>query len=385
LTGSCKGSAALIYRLEHPWWCHGAMTSLDSYITLGRSGLRVSPLTLGTMTFGEDWGWGASPEASDAILAEYIDRGGNVIDTANIYTNGHSEKIVGDFFAARPGVRDRVVLSTKFFANLYPGDPNGGGGGRKALIAQLEESLRRLRTDYVDLYWLHNWDRRAPIDETLRALDDLVAAGKVRYVGLSDLPAWVTAQAHTIAHFRGWTPITALQLEYSLLERTPEGELLPMAQELGIGVLPWSPLRSGQLSGKYERNNGNPADSRRSDLIEGPTERDWDVIDAVARVATELGVSSAEVALAWVRSRPAVTSTLIGARTLEQLRSNLASLDVTVAPEQLAALEAVSAPSLDFPAPYHGTLAPTLGFGGATVDGVELPVWPLLLESSARY
>jgi aryl-alcohol dehydrogenase-like predicted oxidoreductase len=361
------------------------MTSLASYISVGRSGLRVSPLTLGTMTFGEDWGWGASTETSEAILTEYLDHGGNVVDTANIYTNGHSEKIVGDFFAARPGLRDRVVLSTKFFGNLYPGDPNGGGGGRKALIAQLEESLRRLRTDYVDLYWLHNWDRRAPIDETLRALDDLVAAGKVRYVGLSDLPAWVTAQAQTIAGFRGWAPVTALQLEYSLLERTPEGELLPMAAALGIGVLPWSPLRSGQLSGKYVRDNGTPADSRRAGLIEGPTDHDWDVIEAVARVAAELGVGSAEVALAWVRSRPAVTSTLIGARTIEQLRSNLASLEVAFAPEQLAALEEPSTPSLDFPARIHAGLGPMLGFGGTTVDGVEIPVWPTPLESPARY
>jgi aryl-alcohol dehydrogenase-like predicted oxidoreductase len=193
------------------------MTSLDSYITLGRSGLRVSPLSLGTMTFGEDNGWGASPETSEAILAEYLDRGGNVVDTANTYTNGHSEKIVGDFFSARRGLRERAVLSRKFFANLHPGDPNGGGAGRKALIAQLEESLRRLQTDYVDLYWLHGWDRRAPIEETLRALDDMVAAGKVRYIGLSNVPAWVAAQAQTIAHFRGWTPVTALQLEYSLL------------------------------------------------------------------------------------------------------------------------------------------------------------------------
>src|SRR6202140_809279 len=175
------------------------MTTLDSYTTLGPSGLRVSPLPLGTMTFGEDWGWGASPGACEAILAEYLDRGGNVVDTANIYTNGHSEKIIGDFLATRPGLRDRVVLSTKFFANLYPGDPNGGGGGRKALIAALEQSLRRLQTDYVDLYWLHNWDRRASIEETLRALDDLVTAGKVRYVGLSDVPAWVAAQAQTPA------------------------------------------------------------------------------------------------------------------------------------------------------------------------------------------
>jgi aryl-alcohol dehydrogenase-like predicted oxidoreductase len=361
------------------------MTSLDSYITLGRSGLRVSPLTLGTMTFGEDWGWGASPESCEAILAEYLDRGGNVVDTANIYTNGHSEKIVGDYFAARPGLRERVVLSTKFFANLHPGDPNGGGGGRKALIAQLEESLRRLQTDYVDLYWLHNWDRGAPIEETLRALDDLVAAGKVRYVGLSDVPAWVVAQAQTIARFRGWAPVAALQLEYSLLERTPEGELLPMAADLGVGVLPWSPLRGGQLSGKYVRNNGAPADSRRVGLVEGPTDRDWDVIETVARVAAELDVGSAEVALAWVRSRPAVTSTLIGARTIEQLRSNLASLEITLGPEHLAALEASSAPSLDFPAANNASLGPMLGFGGTTVDGVQFPAWPALLASSARY
>jgi aryl-alcohol dehydrogenase-like predicted oxidoreductase len=361
------------------------MTSLDSYLTLGGSGLRVSPLTLGTMTFGEDSGWGASPETSEAILAEYLDRGGNVVDTANIYTNGHSEKIVGDFFAARSGLRERVVLSTKFFANLYPGDPNGGGGGRKALIAQLEESLRRLQTDYVDLYWLHNWDRRAPIEETLRALDDLVTAGKVRYIGLSDVPAWVAAEAQTIARFRGWAPVTALQLEYSLLERTPEGELLPMAQDLRIGVLPWSPLRGGQLSGKYVRGNGTPTDTRRAGLYGAPTERDWDVIEAVAGVAAELGVGSAQVALAWVRSQPAITSTLIGARTIDQFRSNLASLEITLAPEQLAALAEPSAPSLDFPAPNNALLGPMLGFGGTTVDGVELPVWPALLESSARY
>jgi len=361
------------------------MTSLDSYITVGRSGLRVSPLTLGTMTFGEDLGWGASPETSEAILTEYLDRGGNVVDTANVYTNGHSEKIIGDFFAGRPGLRERVVLSTKFFGNLHPGDPNGGGGGRKALIAQLEESLRRLQTDYVDVYWLHNWDRRAPIEETLRALDDLVTAGKVRYVGLSDVPAWVAAQAQTVALFRGWAPVTALQLEYSLLERTPEGELLPMAEALGIGVLPWSPLRGGRLSGKYSRNNGSPGDSRRGGLYAEPTERDWAVIEAVVRVAADLGVGSAEVALAWVRSRPAVTSTLIGARTIEQLRFNLASLEITLAPEQLAALDELSTPSLDFPAAIAAEITPMFGFGGATVDGVELPVWPQLLTSSARY
>jgi aryl-alcohol dehydrogenase-like predicted oxidoreductase len=361
------------------------MTSLDSYITLGRSGLRVSPLALGTMTFGEDNGWGASPETSAAILDAYLDRGGNLVDTANTYTNGHAEKIVGDYFTARPGLRDRTVLSTKFFANLHPGDPNGGGAGRKAIIAQLEESLRRLQTDYVDLYWLHGWDPRAPIEETLRALDDLVAAGKVRHIGFSNLPAWVTAQAETIAHFRGWVPVTALQLEYSLLERTSEGELLPMAEALGLGVLPWSPLRGGQLSGKYLRNGGAPADSPRAVRMGEPTDDDWPIIEAVARVAAELGASSAEVALAWVRSRPAVSSTLIGARTVEQLRANLDSLAITLTPGQLAALDAASTPSLDFPAAINAGPGPILGFGGTTIDGVERPVWPLLLNNSARY
>jgi aryl-alcohol dehydrogenase-like predicted oxidoreductase len=337
------------------------------------------------MTFGEDNGWGSSPETSEAILAEYLDRGGNLVDTANTYTNGHSEKIVGDYFASRPGRRERVVLSTKFFANLYPGDPNGGGAGRKALIAQLEESLRRLQTDYVDLYWLHGWDRRAPIEETLRALDDLVGAGKIRYVGFSNVPAWVVAQSQTIAHFRGWAPVTAIQTEYSLLERTPEGEVLPMAEALGVGVLPWSPLRGGQLSGKYVRDAGPPANSPRAGHMGGPAERDWVVIEAVARVAAEIGVGSAEVGLAWVRSRPTVTSTLIGARTVEQLRANLASLEITLAPEQLAALDEASTPSLDFPAAITAGPGPILGFGGATVDGVELPVWPLLLNSSVRY
>jgi aryl-alcohol dehydrogenase-like predicted oxidoreductase len=361
------------------------MTSLDSYITLGRSGLRVSPLALGTMTFGEDNGWGASPAASEAILAEYLDRGGNLVDTANTYTNGHAEKILGDAFAARPGLRDRVVLSTKFFATLHPGDPNAGGAGRKAIMSQLAESLRRLRTDYVDLYWLHGWDRRAPIEETLRALDDLVAAGTVRYVGFSNLPAWVVAQAQTIAGFRGWAPLTALQLEYSLLERTAEGELLPAAAALGLGVLPWSPLGGGRLSGKHVRDGGAPADSPRAGRLAEPTERDWPVIEALARVAAEVGAGSAAVALAWARDRPGISSTLIGARTVEQLRANLASLEVTLTGAQRAALDDVSAPTLDFPAAINAGPGPLLGFGGATIDGVTLPTWPLLEASAQRY
>jgi aryl-alcohol dehydrogenase-like predicted oxidoreductase len=350
------------------------MTSLDSYVTLGRSGLRVSPIGLGAMTFGEDHGWGASVETSETILSDYLERGGNLIDTANAYTNGHSEKIIGDYFA-RSGRRDRVVLSTKFLSNLFPGDPNGGGGGRKAMIGQLHESLRRLQTDYVDLYWLHGWDRGAPIDETLRALDDMVTAGKVRYIALSDVPAWVAAQAQTIARFRGWAPVTALQLEYSLLERTPEGELVPMAEAMGIGVMPWSPLRAGKLTGKYTRDGGHEHD--RAALFGQPAEHEWPVIDAVGQVATELGVSSAEVALAWVIGRPGIGSTLIGARTVEQLHANLASLDVALTPEQRAVLDEVSAPTLDFPSPAILNMSAGVAFGGMSVDGTTYPAFTI--------
>jgi aryl-alcohol dehydrogenase-like predicted oxidoreductase len=359
--------------------------ALDSYVTLGRSGLRVSPFTLGTMTFGDDWGWGAAADESDAMLSEYLDRGGNFIDTANVYTHGHAETIVGEFFARQPERRDRVVIGSKFFGNLYAGDPNGGGAGRKAIVQQLEQSLRRLRTDYVDVYWLHNWDRAAPVEETLRTLDDLVAAGKIRYIGFSDVPAWKTAQAQTLADSRGWVPITAVQLEYSLLERTVEGELIPMARDLGMGVMPWSPLKSGFLSGKFSRRNSGPVDTARSALVGTPSERDYDVIDVLERVAGEMGASPAAVAIAWVQSRPGVSSTLIGARRVDQLLSNFAALELTLSAEHLAALDQVSTPSLNFPADNNRDLAPPLQFAGATVDGQAHAVSPYLAASDARY
>jgi aryl-alcohol dehydrogenase-like predicted oxidoreductase len=359
--------------------------SLDSYVTLGRSGLRISPFTLGTMTFGEDHGWGSSPEESQKILADYLDRGGNSIDTANIYTNGHSEKIIGDYFAGRNALRDRIVLGTKFFGTLYENDPNGGGAGRKAIVQQLENSLRRLQTDYTDIYWLHNFDPVTPAEETLRALDDLVRDGKVRYVGFSDVPAWATAEAATIARLRGWAPIIALQLEYSLLERTSEGELLPMAQAMGMGVLPWSPLKSGFLSGKYSSATTGPVDTSRGALVGAPSEADYVVIDALNAVAHEVGESSAAVALAWLQGRPGVTSTLIGARRMDQFDANLRALDVTLTDAQRATLDEVSAPKLNFPAENNRVLAPRLQFAGTTVDGRPTPVSPLLQASTARY
>src|SRR5271155_4603267 len=230
--------------------------SLRNYVSLGRSGVRVSPLCLGAMTFGKGWGWGSDVEESKQILDRYIDLGGNFIDTANGYTKGHSEAIIGDHIGRHAARRDRLVIATKFLTNMYRGDPNGGGAGRKSLISACENSLRRLQTDYIDLYWMHFWDPFTPIEETMRALDDLVAAGKVRYIGFSDTPAWKVAQAQMTAKFRGWAPLIALQIEYSLIERTVEGELIPMAQELGLGVTPWSPLKGGILTGKYTRKNG---------------------------------------------------------------------------------------------------------------------------------
>jgi aryl-alcohol dehydrogenase-like predicted oxidoreductase len=249
----------------------------------------------------------------------------------------------------------------------------------------LENSLRRLRTDYVDVYWLHNFDPATPVEETLRTLDDLVSDGKVRYVGFSDVPAWATAKAATIAGMRGWAPIIALQLEYSLLERTSEGELIPMAQALGMGVMPWGPLKSGFLSGKYSSATTDPVDTARTQLVGAPSEADYVVIDALNAVAREASVSPAAVALAWVQGRPGITSTLIGARRMDQFEANLHALDLTLTDAQRATLDEVSTPTLNFPAHNNRTLARMLQFAGATVDGLPSIVSPLLQASGTRY
>ena len=359
---------------------------LDRYVTLGDSGLRVSPFCLGAMTFGNDWGWGSDVAACEAILGRYIERGGNFIDTANAYTKGHSETIIGDYLRAGGPGRERLVIATKFFANLYRGDPNGGGASRKSLTAACDESLRRLRTDYIDLYWMHLWDRFTPIEETMRALDDLVCAGKVRYIGFSDTPAWKTAQAQMLARFRGWTPLAAVQIEYSLIERTVEAELIPMARELGMGVAPWSPLRGGVLTGKYTRENaGSAQPGRGSRVTDYLDERTFDIVDELVRTAADLGTTPPAVALAWVQAKPGVTSTIIGARTMEQLEQNLAGLDVRLGPEQVVALDRLSAPSLGFPAGFLQA-ASTIMHSGATVDGEPSGVWPMSPASdSERY
>jgi aryl-alcohol dehydrogenase-like predicted oxidoreductase len=357
---------------------------LDQYATLGRSGLRVSPLCLGAMTFGEDLGWGTSVEESQQIIDRYIELGGNFIDTANFYTASHSEKIIGDHVGRHPERRDRLVIATKFSGNLYPGDPNGGGSGRKSLISACENSLRRLQTDYIDLYWLHMWDANTPIEETMAALDDLVRAGKVRYIGVSDTPAWKIVEANLIARFRGWSAFVGLQIEYSLLERTVEQELVPMAGEFGLGITPWSPLKSGVLSGKYTRRNSGQHTADRGALVDTfLTEESYAVIDELEIIAKAHDTNVAAVALAWVHAQPAVSSVIIGARRLSQLDDNVRAVDVKLTAAELARLNELTQPTFGFP---HNmvAMAPAILNGGTTVNGVAAPVSEYVMPEGAR-
>jgi aryl-alcohol dehydrogenase-like predicted oxidoreductase len=357
---------------------------LDHYVTLGRSGLRVSPLCLGAMTFGEDLGWGSSVEESQQIIDRYVELGGNFIDTANFYTRSHSEKIIGDHIGRHPARRDRMVIATKFSGNLYPGDPNGGGSGRKAVINACENSLRRLQTDYIDLYWLHIWDANTPIEETMAALDDLVRAGKVRYLGVSDTPAWKIVEANLIARFRGWSAFVGLQIEYSLLERTVEQELVPMASEFGLGITPWSPLKSGVLSGKYTRSNDGQLKADRGALIGGAlNEKAYQVIDELEIIAKAHGASVASVALAWLHAQPAVTSIIVGARRLSQFEDNVRALDVNLTADELARLDAVTEPTFGFPQTML-TMAPGITNGGTTINGVSAPISDYVMPAGSQ-
>src|SRR5580698_9416290 len=315
-----------------------------NYQLLGRTGLRVSDLSLGAMTFGEEWGWGASKEESRRMFDAYAELGGNFIDTANGYTDGTSERYVGEFVKEE---RSRFVVATKYAFSSKSGDPNSGGNHRKNLAQALEASLKRLALDYIDLYWVHVWDSLTPIEETMRALDDLVRAGKILYVGVSDAPAWVVSRANTMAELRDWSAFVALQIEYNLIERTPERELIPMARELGMTVTPWSPLAGGMLAGKYKRadtaREGRLAVSPFADF----SGRNFDVAEAVTEVAKEIGHSASQVALAWLRQKN--TLPILGARTLAQLKDNLGSLDFDLSDEQIAKLDAVSAITPGFP------------------------------------
>jgi len=338
---------------------------LNEYVTLGRSGLRVSPLCLGTMTFGTEWGWGIEEDAARAVFSRYLERGGNFVDTADMYTNGKSEEFVGKFIKDAKA-RDQVVLATKFTFNAQPGNPNAGGNGRKNMYRAIEGSLRRLQTDYIDLYWMHAWDMITPVEEVVASLDMLVKAGKVRYIGFSDVPAWYVARAQTLAEQQGRERIAALQLEYSLIERNIEREHIPAAQELGIAILPWSPLAGGFLSGKYKRDGQPGTPEGRLDLqkaagttiFERDTERNWKILDVLLDVSKKIGRPLAEVALNWVGTQPGVTSTIIGATKLAQVESNLSSLDFTIPAELRARLD--KAGELDPTAQPYAFFSPAL-------------------------
>ncbi|NMO17416.1 aldo/keto reductase [Pyxidicoccus fallax] len=335
--------------------------SLDTYRLLGRSGLRVSPLSLGTMTFGSDWGWGADVEESRRLFDTYVDRGGNFIDTASFYTNGSSEQLVGTF---SEGKRERLVLATKYTLATRPGDPNSGGNHRKNMVRTVEQSLARMKTDYIDLLYLHAWDGTTPVEEVLRAMDDLVRAGKVLYLGISDTPAWQVSRMQALADVRGWTPFVALQIEYSLIQRTVERELMPMARELGLGVIPWSPLASGVLTGKYSKADLEPAGSGIATSRKGVAQvsgslsaRGLAIAEVVKEVARSVERTPAQVALAWTLRNPAVTSPIIGARTLAQLEDNLGALEVELPDNVLARLHEASAIEMGFPHDFLATPA----------------------------
>ncbi|MCE9672242.1 aldo/keto reductase [Myxococcus stipitatus] len=327
------------------------------YYLLGRSGLRVSRLSLGTMTFGQDGmfgAWGSTEEMSRAVFDRYLAAGGNFLDTADFYTKGTSERLLGKFIA-EAGVRDRVVVTSKFSNTTEEGNPNAAGNGRKNMMRAVEDSLRRLRTDYIDLYLLHTWDRITPAEEVMRTFDDLVRAGKIRYAGLSDVPGWYAARAQTWAEAHALTPLINLQLQYSLVERSIEAEFVPLAQTLGLGITAWSPLGSGLLSGKYRASErGATGEGRLTTDSTGErlgkfSEHNWRVVGAVEAVAKEVGRSMAQVALNWAANRPGVGSLIIGASRPEQLDDNLAALDFTLPAELRKKLDDASALPPPFP------------------------------------
>ena len=353
-----------------------------NYQLLGRSGLRVSDFSLGTMTFGDDWGWGSAKNEAREIYDTYREAGGNFIDTANIYTNGTSEKLVGEFIS---GHREEVVVATKYTnaTNVFAGKPatdaNAGGNQRKNMIQAVEASLKRLGTDYIDLYWLHIWDQMTPAEEVMRAFDDLIRSGKVLYVGISDAPAWVVAKSNTLAELRGWTRYVGLQIEYSLLERTVERELVPMALDQQMTILAWSPLKNGLLTGKYlpenisdSKTDGARMHSEMMKAFGAVDDTSHRIVRETLAVARELGVSAAQVALAWLRARPVPVIPIIGARKLSQLKDNLASLDVHFSPEQLARLDQASAVPLGFPHDFLALPSVRAITSGGLADRIKL-------------
>jgi aryl-alcohol dehydrogenase-like predicted oxidoreductase len=331
------------------------------YKLFGGSGLRVSELFLGAMTFGEQGGVGAPPQECRRMLDAYADAGGNVIDTAINYRGGASEEILGELLDGR---RDRFVLGTKYTVTRDRDDPNAAGNHRKNLRLSLETSLRRLRTDYIDIYWVHMWDRHTPAEETMRALDDQVRAGKILYLGISDTPAWVIAQANTLAAWRGWTAFTGLQAPCNLLRRDIERELLPMAEAMGITVAAWSPLADGILSGKFSAVDTAAPGTRIDPATLSDHQRD--IAALVQEVAGDIGATPAQVAIAWTMARSPAVHPIIGARRLDQLLDNLGAADLELPAEALSRLDTPTQPGLGFPADFIHETSPWV-FGAAAL------------------
>ena len=316
------------------------------YKLLGKSGLRVSELCLGTMTFGDDWGWGAPKDESRKMFDAFAEAGGNFIDTANNYTNGTSEKLVGEFTTAE---RDHFVIATKYTLNEYATDPNFGGNHRKNMRRSVEGSLKRLDTDHIDLLWLHMWDGMTPVEEVMRALDDLVRAGKVLYVGISDTPAWVVSQANTLADLRGWSRFVAYQGEYSLASRAPERDILPMAQAMEMTYLPWGILEGGEITGKYNAPSEEPKRSKDT------SERIKKIASVLMELAQETGHSPSQIAINWVRQSQYHMIPILGARTEAQLKDNLSALEFGLTREQIDRLNESSPIDLGFPHSFLGS------------------------------
>jgi len=335
------------------------------YKLLGRSGLKVSELCLGTMGFGTEGGWGADKEASFAIMDSFANGGGNFIDTANIYKLGTSEKIIGEYLSNHD--RDYFVLATKYTLKDNVTNPNASGNNRKNMMRSVENSLKRLQTDFIDLLYLHIWDDLTPIDEVLRGLDDLIKQGKVNYAAISDTPAWVVAKGNTLAELMGWSQFIALQVEYSLIARTPERELIPMAKHFGMTVTPWAPLGGGVLTGKYLRGEKGriKPESKRLD------ERSTNIAKAVVAVADELGASPGNVALKWTMEQGFSCIPIAGATKLSQLEDNLKTVSVKLTPEHLKKLNEASAIDLGFPGDFFNEDAVKMNTFGGFYDKVE--------------
>jgi len=335
------------------------------YKLLGRSGLKVSELCLGTMGFGTEAGWGADKETSFAIMDAFAAAGGNFIDTANVYKVGTSEKIIGEYLGSQD--RDYFVVATKYSLKDNFTNPNASGNNRKNMMRSVEASLKRLKTEFIDILYLHIWDDLTPMDEVLRGMDDLVRQGKINYAAISDTAAWMVAKGNTMAELMGWSRFVALQVEYSLIARTPERELIPMAKHFGMTVTPWAPLGGGVLTGKYLRGEAGrikPESKRRNEQSEAVTR-------AVVDIAAELGVSAGNVALKWTMQQGFSSIPIVGATKLHQLEDNLKTVDLELSVAQLQKLNEASAIELGFPGDFFKEDGIKMNSFGGFYDRVE--------------